>query len=70
MLETIRELLDQHPFHAFRIVLTSGDRYEVSHPHLLAIGETMIFYCYPRSDKFAYLRLNQIAAIDTFQSAA
>lgn len=70
MLETIRELLRREPFQAFRIVLTSGDRYEVSDPHLVAIGETQIFYCYPRSDRFSFIRLNQIAAVDLTQAAA
>ncbi len=70
MLEQIRELLEREPFQSFRIVLTSGDRFEVTDPHLLAIGESLIFYCYPRSDRLAYLRLNQIAAVDMVQNAA
>lgn len=69
MLETLRELLEREPFQVFRIVLTSGDRYEVSDPHLVAIGETQIFYCYPKSDRFSFIRLNQIAAIDMAQAA-
>lgn len=65
MIATIRELLERDPFHPFRIVLTSGDRYDVTNPHLLAIGETQIFYCYPSSDRFSFIRSNQITAVDT-----
>jgi|JRYD01.1.fsa_nt_gb hypothetical protein len=70
MLDTIVEMLNREPFHPFRIVLTNGDRYDVLNPHLLAIGESQLFYAYPRSDRFAFLRLNQIAAVETIQAAA
>ena len=107
MTETIRALLDKRPFQAFRIVLSSGDRYQVMDPHLsrnaesfspggtdksvfvgagtkstrkqtcachpahlVAFGEIMVFYCFPRSDKVAWLRLTQIAAMDTMLNAA
>ncbi len=70
MLDLIRDMLDREPFHPFRVVLTSGDRYDVGSPHMRTIGETMIFYAYPRSDRFAYLRLNQIAAVEAIEAAA
>lgn len=70
MLATIRDLLERVPFHLFRIVLTSGDRYEITDPHLIAIGESQIFYCYSRSDRFSFIRINQIAAIDMIKAAA
>jgi hypothetical protein len=34
-LDTIQELLARRPFEAFRIVTSSGDRYEVRHPEML-----------------------------------
>lgn len=70
MIESIRELLERDPFQPFHIVLTSGDRFEVVDPHLLAIGESLLFYYYPRSDRFAFIRLNQVAAVDTLSTAA
>lgn len=69
MLENIRELLDRDPFQPFRIVLTNGDRYDVTDPHLVALGEALIFYAFPRSDRLANLRLSQIAALETLQAA-
>jgi len=65
MLQTLRDLLDASPFVPFRIVLTSGDRYEVTDPHLVAIGRTQVFYCFPRSDRVAHLRMNQVAALES-----
>lgn len=70
MIESIRELLDRDPFQPFRIILTSGDRFDVINPHLLAIGESVLFYYFPRSDHFAFIRSNQIAAVDTISTAA
>jgi hypothetical protein len=67
MIENLREMLRREPFQPFRIVMTSGDRFEVTDPQLVAIGQTQIFYCYPRSDRFAHLRLNQIVALDALQ---
>jgi hypothetical protein len=70
MLETIRELMHKNPFDPFRIVLTSGDKYDVLNPDLIALGESSIFYCFPRSDRWAQLRLNQIAAVEAIHRAA
>jgi hypothetical protein len=32
MIDTIRELLARRPFSPFRVILSSGDSYEVRHP--------------------------------------
>ncbi len=32
MLEAIRELLARRPFTPFRVILSSGDKYDVGHP--------------------------------------
>ncbi len=70
MIETIHDLLRRDPFQPFRIVTTTGDRYEVPNPHLVAIGESFLFYCFPRSDRLARIRLNQIVSVETIQAAA
>lgn len=70
MLQTLRENIHRDPFVPFRILLTSGDRYEVHNPGMIMLGETMVFYCYPRSDRLAWLRFNQIAAIESIPMAA
>lgn len=70
MLETIRELLDRDPFVPFRIVLTSGKEYDVSDPHLVALGQSQLNLYAPKSDRYSVLRLNQIASVDVLPQAA
>ena len=65
MLESLVELLEKTPFQPFQIVTGSGDKYEVQDPHLVAVGQSMINYFYPRSDRWAFIRLNQITALES-----
>jgi hypothetical protein len=60
----LKDLLDREPFAAFRIVLTSGSSYEVTSPYQIAIGQTQLHYYFPRSDRKAVLRMNQIASYE------
>ncbi len=70
MIGRIYEYLDREPFAPFRIITTSGDRYDVLDPHSVAIAQTYLFYCFPRSDRSAHIRLNQIVAMESLQAAA
>jgi hypothetical protein len=70
MIEALKELLEHEPFQPFRIVLTSGTSYRVTNPHLVAWGQTQLTVYQPKSDKFAMLRLNQIAALEAEDHAA
>lgn len=70
MLDSIRELLDREPFAPIKIVLTSGQGFDISNPHLVALGETQITVYRPRSDQFAILRLNQVASLEALEPAA
>ncbi len=70
MLESLRELLHKSPFQSFKIVTSSGDKYEVEDPDLVAIGQSQINYFYPRSDRWVFIRLNQITALESPQHAA
>lgn len=65
MLATLNDLLNKLPFEPFRIVTSSGDKYEVQNPHNIAIMESRIFYAFPRSDQWAFVRLNQITAYES-----
>ena len=67
MIEDLKELLRTEPFVPFRIVLTSGSAYEIRSPYQIAIGQTQMDYYYPRSDRKAILRLNQVAAFETLE---
>jgi hypothetical protein len=64
MLQQIQELLDRDPFVPFQVVMTSEDKYVVTSPHMLLLGKTLVFYCFPRSDRLAWLRYNQVAAVE------
>ncbi len=70
MIEQLNKLLHNNPFRSFNITLTNGDRYKVENPDLVIIAESMLVYCYPKSDRLAYIRLNQIVNIETLQQAA
>jgi hypothetical protein len=64
MKDEIIEHLNREPFVPFRITLTSGEAYDVSNPNLVAMGETLMHVFFPRSNRYATLRLNQIASIE------
>jgi hypothetical protein len=64
MLDDLKELLGREPFTPFRIVLTSGSTYEVGSPLQVAVGQTQLNYYPPKSDRWAILRLNQIASFE------
>jgi hypothetical protein len=69
ILQEIKELMHREPFVPFRIVLTSGQGYEVANPDLIAIGETIIYVVRPRSDRHDILRQNQITAVEVLEAA-
>jgi hypothetical protein len=70
MLDDIRGLLDRDPFVPFRIILTSGQVYEVLDPHSVGLGQTQLNIYPPKSDRWSIIRLNQIASVDVGQAAA
>jgi hypothetical protein len=67
MLEKLKQLLDQEPFVPFRILLTSGGAYDVTSPYQVALGETKLDYFFPRSDRDATMRINQIVAFEAME---
>ena len=60
----ILELLNREPFEPFRIVLASGEGFEISNPNLVAMGESLLHIFFPNSDRYATLRLNQISSTE------
>jgi hypothetical protein len=69
MKEEILEHLNRDPFLPFKIILTSGQGYDVINPNLVAMGENLMHVMYPRSDRYAVLRLNQIASVEILEPA-
>ena len=70
MLERLEEYLCKDPFVPFRVILTSSSHYDVFSPLMVAVGRSEAVYFFPKSDRLAHLRLNQIASIETLESAA
>ena len=64
MLENILALKHREPFVRFEIVLNSGDRYRIENPDLLAIGKSELAYYFPKSNRVAFLRTNQVVAVE------
>ncbi len=69
MRDEIVEHLDREPFVPFRIILTSGQGYDITNPHLVALGESVMHVMQPRSNRYAILRLNQIASLEVLETA-
>ena len=67
--DEIIKLLDTDPFHPFSLVLSSGDRYEVTDPHRVAMGMNVVILVHPRSGVL-FLRKTQIVAVDVPEAAA
>jgi hypothetical protein len=67
MLEKLEELLRAKPFVPFRIIMTSGHHYDVHSPYLVAIGESVIGYFFPKSDCMVNLRKTELSSIETLE---
>ena len=70
MIKDIEELLNKDPFQPFRIVLTSGQSYDVLNSNLVAWGESQMTVYFPKSDRWASFRINQIVSIEILPIAA
>ena len=64
IVDSIRELRDREPFEPFRIVVASGDKYLIENGGNLVEMRTQFFYVNPRTDRFVFIRMNQIVAVD------
>jgi hypothetical protein len=66
--DEINKLLDRDPFVPFTIILTSGDRYEITGPRQIALGERVIVVVPPKSTH-SFFRRNQVVGIDVAEPA-
>lgn len=70
VIDAIRELKDRAPFEPFRIVMTSGDKYLITRGGNLVEMRTQFFYVNPDTDRFVFMRMAEIAAVETFGPVA
>jgi len=64
LVAVINELKAPDPYVPFWIVLTSGDRHQIESPGNLVEMKTDYFYAGSDGESFAFLRKNQIAAVE------
>jgi hypothetical protein len=67
MREEINEHMRREPYVPFRITLTSGQSYDVSNPSVIAMRESLMHIFFPRSNRYASLRMNQTASIELLE---
>lgn len=68
-LDTIKDLLGRKPFEPFRIVTSSGDKYDVRHPELVLRMKNGLYVGLGGkggvADRAVFISLLHIAAVDT-----
>jgi hypothetical protein len=73
-LDTIQELLTRQPFDPFRVVTSSGDRYEVRHPEMVLRVKNGIYIGLGGrggvAEHAAFVSLLHISAVETFRIGA
>jgi hypothetical protein len=65
IVDTIRELKDRDPFEPFRIVVASSHKYSIENGGNLFEMRTQFFYVNPETDRFVFVCMNQIVAVET-----
>jgi hypothetical protein len=64
--DKLRRVRLADPFHPFVIVMSSGERYEVTDPSSVAAGRTT-FVVYPPKSGFYFFPLHQISSIEVLE---
>jgi len=65
--EELRKLLAAEPFRPFRVVMSSGNSYEVRSPYMIVIEEDLATYFAQRTDLYSIIRLVQISSVDIIE---
>jgi hypothetical protein len=73
--QTFRELLTQRPFRPFRLVMSSGQTYEVRHPEMAWLTRTDILVGIDQTDEgvpaeFKICSLPHVTSIEPLHSSA
>lgn len=68
--DEIEDRLSAEPFTPFALVMSSGERYTVKNPSLVALGEMTLWVYPPSSDRGNLLHLRQLTALELLESVA
>jgi hypothetical protein len=72
--QTFRDLLQERPFRPFRIVMSSGQAYEVRHPEMAMLLRTDILVGIDEEDgfpsRFKICSMLHVTAVEPLESAA
>jgi hypothetical protein len=69
ILDTLKDMLNAEPFVPFQITATNGKHYDVKDPNGVAVSRSQVFYCFPRTDRFAHIRVQEIVSLESLQNA-
>jgi len=69
IIETLKEFLNAEPFVPFQITATNGRHYDVKDPMGVAVNRSQVFYCFPKSDRIAHIRIQEIVSLESLQTA-
>lgn len=64
----IQELLNQEPFAAFRIHVTSGDVYEVRDPQSVVVMRNRLFIAFPGGDRWTFVPFLHISSLESLHN--
>ena len=72
--QTFRELLTQHPFKSFRLIMSSGQSYDVRHPEMAWLTRTSILVGIDESEEgvpseFKICSLLHVTAVEPLASS-
>ena len=70
IVDTLREFLRADPFTPFQITATNGRHYDVRDPQSVAINRSQVFYCFPKSERVAHIRIQELVSLESLQSAS
>lgn len=74
-IDAIKKMLQTQPFRPFRLVMSSGESYEIRHPEMVVPLKGHLFVALPdaqtgvETDEFAFCSYLHIAQMQTLQPA-
>ncbi len=66
--DSVREWLNRQPFEPFEVRLSNGERYQIRHPELLAIGRNRMVIVDPSEDRVVHVALVHVNSVEALQT--